>query len=457
MGVVVKLFIVIITVLISWIGYKVNNIIKPPPLPRLEETWWGNGDPWRTDKSIRPFRVNISDKILEDLNYRLDHARPFTPPLEGIQQQYGMNTKLLKEIADFWRNKYNWKEREKFFNQYPHYLTSIQGLDIHFIHVKPKSIHHRVLPLLLLHGWPGSVREFYELIPLLTTPQKDRNFVFEVIIPSLPGYGFSQAAVRPGLGAAQMAVVFKNLMKRLGFEKYYIQGGDFGAIILHHLAVLFPEVVLGFHSNMCAIYTPLSYMKTALGIIYPTWFTREDHTERVYPVTKILVDRLRETGYLHIQATKPDTIGVSLNDSPLGLAAYILEKFTTGTNISYQNHEDGGLKNVYDYSDLLDNVMLYWVTGSMPTAMRLYSETFNLNHMSLGITRIPIQVPSGCIRFSNDFYSSDGILNEIYPNLLHLTDHEGGHFAAFQLPKVFAADIFTAVGKFEEFNANNKH
>lgn len=253
--------------------------------------------------------INIF-KDLRDLQYRLDHARPFTPPLEEIQQQYGMNTNLLKEIVTFWRTKYNWKEREKLvFNKYPQYLTNIQGLDIHYIHVKPKPTNLKVLPLLLLHGWPGSIREFFKAIPILTTPQKDRDFVFEVIVPSLPGYGFSQTAVRPGLGAAQIAAVFKNLMKRLGFEKYYIQGGDFGHIILHHLAVLYPEGVKGFHSNMCTVMTPKAILKMLIGSVFPSFVVRPDHVNRITSVADYLSTRLLETGYLHIQATKPDTIG----------------------------------------------------------------------------------------------------------------------------------------------------
>ncbi|XP_063914655.1 juvenile hormone epoxide hydrolase 2-like isoform X1 [Zophobas morio] len=453
MGALGKLFI-IFAVLVIFVGYRLNNLLQPSPPPKLEEKWWGRGDPAGEDKSIRTFKVHVADEVLKDLKYRLSHARPFTPPLEGIQQQYGMNTNLLKEIVDFWTTKYNWREREKLFNQYPQYLTSIQGLDIHYIHVKPKGTNLKVVPLLMLHGWPGSVREFFDVIPLLTTPQTDKNFVFEVIVAAIPGYGFSQPAVRPGLSPAHAAMIFKNLMKRLGFDRFYIQGGDFGAIILQNLAVLYPEVVLGFHSNMCTVYTPLSYLKTMVGAVWPTLFTKAEHVERVYPLWESFVHRLRETGYLHLQATKPDTLGVALNDSPVGLAAYILEKFTTGTNISHQSREDGGLKQYYDYADLLDNVMLYWITGSMPTAVRLYSETFNKNFMSLGTGRMPVQVPSACARFRNDFYTSDGLLKEIFPNLLHLSDHEGGHFAAFQVPDVFSRDVFVAIEKFENFNSN---
>lgn len=246
-----------------------------------------------------------------DLKNRLNNHRPFTPPLEGIAQEYGTNTKLLKQVVDFWRQKYDFKQREKFLNKYPQFVTNVQGLDIHYIHVKPqitdKSI--KVLPLLILHGWPGSIREFYEIIPLLTQPQNGKKFVFEVIVPHLPGFGFSSAAVRPGLGPPQIAEVFKNFMQRLGFNKYYIQGGDFGAIILQYMAALFPDNVLGFHSNMCTNFGLKAMFKTFLGQIYPSWIVKPEHYNRVYPLTEQFQQRLRETGYLHLQATKPDTLG----------------------------------------------------------------------------------------------------------------------------------------------------
>lgn len=155
---------------------------------------------------------------MTDLSYRLKHWRKPVPSLDGVAQEYGINSNLLNEIVEFWTKKYDWRQREKFLNQYPQYKVSVQGLKIHYIHVKPvkKAKNVQVFPLLLLHGWSGSVREFYKVIPQLTEPQNGRKIVFELIIPSLPGYGFSEAAVRPGLGAAQMAVLFKNFMEKLG-------------------------------------------------------------------------------------------------------------------------------------------------------------------------------------------------------------------------------------------------
>ncbi|CAH1160265.1 unnamed protein product [Phaedon cochleariae] len=455
-----KVLLLLIAGIIALLGFRINSFLKPPPLPPpLENTWWGPGKPNSGQAVVKPFTINISDQVLKDLQWRLENHRPFTPPLEGIQQQYGMNTNLLKKIVDFWKNEYDWRKREKFLNQFPQFTINIQGLDLHYIHVKPKKSEGlKVLPLLLIHGWPGSVREFYDILPILTTPQKGRDFVFEVIAPHIPGYGFSKAAVRPGLGAAQISLVFKNMMQAIGFQRFYAQGGDFGSIILQHMSVLYPEVVLGFHSNMCVVNTPQAYLKYFLNSFLPSlpwWYVKPDHYDRVYPMGEHFMLRLRETGYLHLQATKPDTLGVGINDSPVGLAAYILEKFTTGTNKAWMEEEDGGLTKVFTYTDLLDNIMLYWVTNSATTSFRLYSETFSKAHMDLGITRRPVTVPTACIRFSNDFYAADGALRETYPNLVHLTDEEGGHFAAMQLPRVLADDVFESVEIFQNIHKKN--
>lgn len=254
--------------------------------------------------------LNVKLQEVEFLKRKLENTRNLTAPLEGIVHQYGINRELLKEILEFWKSKYNWRESEKFLNKYPHYKVNVQGLDIHYLYVKPQvKSNIRVLPLLLLHGWPGSIREFYEIIPLLTTPQKGRDYVFEVIVPSLPGYGFSDAAVRPGLGAFEMAILFKNFMKRLGYEKYYIQGGDWGGIIVQHMATAFPQHILGVHSNMCFVNTPLANLYIFIGSFYNPFVEDEAAAGKVYPYLPKLLQLIEETGYMHLQATKPDTIG----------------------------------------------------------------------------------------------------------------------------------------------------
>ncbi|KAJ8985150.1 hypothetical protein NQ317_012802 [Molorchus minor] len=450
-----------VTALAIYLGYKIKCALGPPPLVTLEnDTYWGPGEPnnaWKENFLITPLNITVPDEVLEYLKWRLDTHRPMVPPLEGVQQQYGMNTKLLEDVIQYWKTEYNWTERQQYLNKYPQYKINIQGLQIHVVHRNSYADGYKVVPILLLHGWPGSVREFYEMIPYLTNPQEGRKVIFEVLAPYIPGYGFSQAAAKPGLGAAQMAVLFKNMMEKLGYDKFYVQGGDFGAIILQHMAVMYPDSILGFHSNMCLVHTPKALLRLMLGTIFPSWYVRPDHYDRVYPLReKVFEFYLRESGYFHLQATKPDTLGVGMNDSPMGIAAYILEKFVTGTNISWQLREDGGLKEAFSYRDLLDNIMIYWLTQSATTSFRLYSETFNKAHTELGFMRQPITVPTACARFKYDFYTADGVLGEIFTNLLQLTDHEGGHFAAFQLPKVLADDIYDAVEKFEEYNKKRK-
>lgn len=276
-----------------------------------------------------------------------------------------MNTNQLKDILKAWRDNYNWREREKFLNKFSQYLTNIQGLDIHFIHVKPKTAQ-KTLPLILLHGWPSSVRDFYKIIPLLTTYNEKYGFAFEVVIPSLPGYGFSSPSQKPGMGAPDIALILKNLMFRLGFSKFYIHGGDWGAIITKNMATLFPDHVLGIHSTMMYSRRTLSVFKILLGTIYPGWVVSKEYENRMYPLSEKISILIRESGYFHIQATKPDTVGVALGESPMGLAAYILEKFSLATQ--------EGLKK-YTNEELIDNLMYYWVTNSMTTAMRIYKES----------------------------------------------------------------------------------
>ncbi|XP_043492467.1 juvenile hormone epoxide hydrolase 2-like, partial [Polistes fuscatus] len=249
--------------------------------------------------------------VIDDLNKRLENPRLNVEPLEGVGWTYGLPATYLKNIIEYWRTKYNWNERQALLNKYPQFVTNIQGLDIHFYHVKPSNLPKnkkiKVLPLLIAHGWPGSVVEFQKIIPLLTTPKPDRDFVFEVVAPSLPGYGFSDGAVRPGLSTAHIAIIFKNLMARLGFEKFYAQGGDWGSIITYSMAVLHPEKILGVHSNMC-ISKPFDIWYF-IGTLFPSLVVDKQHENKIFPLKDKYSFLIEETGYFHIQATKPDTIG----------------------------------------------------------------------------------------------------------------------------------------------------
>lgn len=249
-------------------------------------------------------------KVLDDLKYRLNHTRPLPKPLLD-NQIYGFNGDLAQEILDYWRTEYNWKERELKLNKYPHFITSIQGLKIHFIHIKPSNVstNIKIIPLLITHGWPSSFVEFLEVIQILSTTRKNRDFVFEVVLATIPGFGFSDPAQKPGFGSLEAALVFKNLMNRLGHGKFYVHSGDMGMLIMKAMATSLKDSVLGFHSNMCISLHPFSLIKYALGSIYPQWIKRDTHRELIYPIWNLLNITLMEFGYLHLQTTKPDTYG----------------------------------------------------------------------------------------------------------------------------------------------------
>lgn len=238
----------IIVAIFSYQIYRILSQNRPKPVVDLNE-YWGPGDVknYKESTLIKPFKVLYDGATIDRLKRRLEESAPLAEPLEGVAFEYGFNSKKLKDIVNFWKNDYlpRWKEREEYLNQFPHFTTQIQGLNLHYIHVKPKvSKDTKVYPIMLLNGWPSSVREYYDLIVLLTKPSKD-NIAFEVIAPSIPGFGFSEAAAKKGFGTTKISIVLRNLMLRIGIDKFYIQSSDWGSIITSNLASLFPENVLG--------------------------------------------------------------------------------------------------------------------------------------------------------------------------------------------------------------------
>ncbi|CAG9792461.1 unnamed protein product [Diatraea saccharalis] len=401
------------------------------------------------------FKKYMDFQMLTDLRRRFDDYRRLkkTKSFENATWTYGVNSDGFGKIFAHWVFKYKFNRRELYLNQYDHFKTNIQGMDIHYVHVKPKVDRNvKVVPLLLLHGFPGSVREFYEAIPLLTTPRSEHDFVFEIIVPSLPGFGYSQGPVRPGLSETPMAVVMRNLMHRLGFKQFYIQGGDLGHKIGMSMATLFPNEVLGFHTNMAVTITDLSILTWVFGDIWPS-FIEKEYSNRLYPVKDKVNFYLEESGYLHLQHTKPDTIGVALKESPAGLAAYIIEKFVIGTNPENKFLDDGGLES-FDTDDLLDNIMIYWATGCITTSMRIFKETSRNKEMETALEKIPTEVPTWALRLRHEiFFMPEFMIKWKFPNLFGTTTLDvGGHFAALEKPEVFAHDVFKAVKSFREFN-----
>lgn len=420
----------------------------------LGEGWWGAGvQPPSEDNKIYSFKVQTSDEEIKDLHERIDRTR-YTEPLEDSAFHYGFNSTHLKTVVSYWRHKFDWKKQVEVLNKYPHFKTKIEGLDVHFIHVKPPHRNNQtVVPLMLVHGWPGSFYEFYRILPLLT--ENCDELAFEVICPSIPGYGYSEAPHKQEFNSLSTARIFLKLMERLGFSQFYVQGGDWGSLITTNMAQMKPQCIKGLHLNM---FQSTRGFKVLLSLIIGPYLPflvglSQEDVRRLFPYfEKNFYEILRESGYLHIQATKPDTAGCGVNDSPVGLAAYILEKFSTWTNMKNRDLDDGGLDRKFSLDDLLTNVMIYWTTGSIVSSMRFYKENLKTNLEKRVDYKTGIFVPTGLAAFPCELMHCPKSWAKIrYRNIYSYTFMpRGGHFAAFEEPQLLANDIVQFVKKVEK-------
>jgi juvenile hormone epoxide hydrolase len=423
-------------------------------VPELPAKWWGRGKQTKDDETITKFKIDIPQDVLTDLKSRLTKTK-FSEPLEDVNFRYGFNANKLQEVVTYWKDKYDWRKTEKELNKYPHYRTQIDGIMVHFVRVKPEKVQPgvKVIPILLIHGWPGSFIEFYRVIPELTKQKPGEKFVFEAIVPSIPGFGFSEAAHKEGFNAAEAGGLFDKLMQRLGFNHYYVQGGDGGSIISSGMAVMFPQRVTGAHVNGALTDTPLGRLKQVIGAIFPSFIYPEKYVNDFYPFGDYLKYIMSEMGYLLLHATKPDTVGSALQDSPAGLAAYILEKFSTWTDPANRDRHDGGLTEKFTMDQLLDNVMIYWVTGSITSSQRFYKEWFASDICRQITATLPVKVPTGIALFRNEIAMARlprSILETRFLNITTFTKlPRGGHFAAYEEPQLLADDVWKFVSTVE--------
>ncbi|XP_075986198.1 juvenile hormone epoxide hydrolase-like [Anticarsia gemmatalis] len=431
----------------------VVGVVVSLTIEERDKANWG-GDNASSDTSITNFTIEFGEEVIKDLQYRIKNRRKLPSPLKDSGSSYGFNSEQLPGWMDYWANTYNFTERAQYLNQYTHYKTYVQGLGIHFLKVKPKVTSDvEVVPLLLLHGFPGSIREFYDAIPLLTAVSSDRNFALEVIAPSIPGFGFSDATTTMGLGATEIATVFKNLMKQLGYNQFYVQGGDWGSFIGSMIATLYPDIVLGYHTNFAVSFSPLSLATWFSGAYTPSLVADAAVQHRLYPLLTILPFVVGETGYFHIQSTKPDTLGPAM-ESPTGLLAYIFQLF-----FSQRENLDktqAGL-DVFTKEQLLDNLMIYWTTNSFTTAARLYAETFNKRNLQEGIWALPTPVPTWTAHTRYELlYMSPAMLKSKFTNLINSTIFDDyGHFFALEKPDVYADQVLNAISAFRDFHAKS--
>lgn len=371
---------------------------------------------------VRPFVVAISDSEIADLKQRL--ARTRWPNAETVPDwSQGVRLEHAQSLVDYWAREYDWRRFESELNRLPHFLTTIDGLDIHFIHVKSKNPN--AMPLILTHGWPGSIVEFLKLIGPLTDPVAfggDVEDSFDVVIPSLPGFGFSQKPAETGWTVARIATAWVELMKRLGYEHWTAQGGDWGAVVTTALGAMRPEGLLGIHLNT--------------QYAFPAQIP-----DTLSPDERYAVDGLAlYTGYLggsnHLQATKPETVGVALADSPAGQAAWIYEKFQSKTD------NQGLAEDALSTDDMLDAISLYWFTNSAASSGRIYWENSSGSLAGPTLT-LPVAVtvfPRDIPRLPRSW------IEDTYANLIHYGEADkGGHFAAFEQPAILTSEIRTGL------------
>lgn len=383
---------------------------------------------------------------MADLKSRVKSSRLPTS-MEGSNFDYGFNTKTMQKLLTYWSTKYDWRKWEKELNKYPMFKTQIEGLDIHFVHIKPSKPAKETKALMLVHGWPSSFYDFYDMIPNLTT---DPEISYEVIIPSLPGFAFSEASHRPGLDAIHAARILGKLMERLNHKHYLYHGEDWGSIIGKAFAVLYPDRLIGIHLSLpTAKFTIYSGLKILFGFITPgvVYDYPEHDLKRVHPVADKFYSLIREMGYFHMQATKPDTIGIALADSPAGLASYILDRWLYYTDPeSYATKPDAGLTDKFTMDQLLTNVMIYWFSNSITSSMRFYKESGSYNFLfKLNFEKVVIRewMPVGIgIGPKEPLAMPHALLREVFYNVTVFNNYDkGGHFIAFEEPKMVADDI----------------
>jgi epoxide hydrolase len=365
---------------------------------------------------VRSFRIDIPQADLDDLRARLARTR-WPDELPGVGWDYGIPADTVKELAEYWRTGYDWRVQERRLNAFAQFTTTIDGQNIHFLHVR--SAEPGALPLIMTHGWPGSIVEFMEVIGPLTDPGAhggDPADAFHLVVPAIPGYGFSGPTHDRGWNVSRIARAWDELMGRLGYSRYGAQGGDWGSSISRELGVIAPEHLIGVHLNMLAPYAR----------DLPSDLTEQDK-ERI---ERLRTFRSTGSGYGAIQSTRPQTLAYGLTDSPAGQLAWIAEKFGEWT--------DGGLTAV-DRDQMLTNITVYWLTGTAGSSARLYYEAVRAG--SWGPPAVST-APTGVAVFPAEIAAPVRRIAEMSNHIVHWTEFDrGGHFAAMEEPDLLVGDV----------------
>ena len=369
---------------------------------------------------IRKFQLEVTDAVLDDLKKRLSMTRwPNKETPEDWSQ--GIPLGYMQELCDYWQHEYDWRAREERFNRFPQFITELDGVDIHFIHLP--SVHENARPLIITHGWPGSVVEFHKVIEPLADPTAhggNTEDAFHVVVPSLPGYGFSGKPEVTGWGIEKIADIWGALMARLGYDHYFAQGGDWGAMVTTHIGLQDKEHCDAIHLNMPVVIPDANTMAELTPSEQASLMSMKFYQDW-------------DSGYSKQQSTRPQTVAYGLVDSPSGQAAWIIEKFYQWTDCN------GHPENAISRDELLDNVMMYWLSKSAASSARLYWESFK------NPPQDEVDIPTGCSIFPKEIVRpSERWIRKRFTNLKYYNELEkGGHFAAFEQPEIFLQEIRT--------------
>jgi pimeloyl-ACP methyl ester carboxylesterase len=393
---------------------------------------------------MEPFLVKIDEQTLSDLRKRLAATR-WTDEIENSNWEAGTNLAYLRELCTYWEREFDWTKQEAYLNTFQHYKTNVDDLGIHFILEKGKGSNS--IPLLLLHGYPDSFTRFLKIIPLLTKADEN-DFSFDVVVPSLPGYGFSDIPKKAGMNTKRMAGLFETLMtKELGYEKFVVHGGDWGGGIAENIALYHEDSLFGMHL------TDVPFHHSFLPIKDPTSEEKKYQEEGQK-------SQMTERAYAMIQSTKPQSLAYGLNDSPAGLAAWIVEKFKSWSD------NDGNIENAFTKDELLTNITIYWATQTINSSFRLYYETMKwlMNSMYNPLQKInPFDktgnrttIPAAFTIFSKDISPPKALAERFFNVQKWSVKSKGGHFAAMEQPAVLARDIREFFSELHNVSANYK-
>ncbi|MBB3237849.1 epoxide hydrolase family protein [Phyllobacterium endophyticum] len=383
------------------------------------------------DTNIRPFTAQIPEKEIVELRQRVAATR--WPDRETVtDRSQGAQLAKVQDLVRHWGTAYDWRKAEAKLNAHPQFITEIDGLDIHFIHVR--SRHANAMPLIMTHGWPGSVFELLKTIGPLTDPTAhggSADDAFHLVLPSMPGYGFSGIPRETGWGPDRIARAWDELMRRLGYDRYVSQGGDWGSVISDVMARQAPKGLLGIHVNMPATVPPDIAKALADGEPAPAGLSAEE--KAAYEQMDNLYKK--GSGYALMMVTRPQTLGYALNDSPVGLAAWFYDKFADWTD------SGGDPERVLTKDEMLDDISLYWFTGTATSGARLYWEN-NANNFNA----VDISIPAAVTVFPGEIYQAPKSWAErAYHNLIYFNEvDKGGHFAAWEQPQLFSAELRAA-------------